>query len=172
MACTFTVKTIESTECIGNSLEKINDNFESLKEYACQNYNKIESLESSLTALDVQITTLSAITVPGVTRAWLKFDGTRDTSGIVNSNVTNRFIYSAYNINRVQVVGVGDYRIYFTTPFPTSNYVAVGTSSLAIAAGKRTWLQPYDYRTAFLGVKVASVDGPLVAAKHISIAIY
>jgi len=34
MACTFTVKTIEPTECIGNSLEKINDNFASLKENA------------------------------------------------------------------------------------------------------------------------------------------
>ena len=172
MACTFTVKTIESTECIGNSLEKINDNFESLKGNACQNYNEIEVLDSRIATLDAQITSLSAITVPGVTRAWLKFDGTRDTSGLVSSNTTNRFIYSAYNINRVQVIGAGDYRIFFNTPFPTSNYVAVGTSSLAISAGKRTWLQPYDYRTAFFGVKVASVDGPLVAAKHISIAIY
>lgn len=172
MACTFTVKPIESTECIGNSLEKINDNFESLKNNACQNYNTISALLTGISNLDARITTLSAITVPGVLRAWIKFDGTRDANGIVNSNLTNRFVYSAYNINRVQVVGVGDYRIYFNTPFSTSNYIAVGTSSLAIAAGKHTWLQPYDYRTAFLGVKVASVDGPLVAANHISIAIY
>ena len=172
MACTFTVKTIESTECIGNSLEKINDNFESLKGNACQNYNKIESLESSLTALDTQITDLSAITVPGVLKAWIKFDGTRDTSGITSTNLTNRFIYSAFNIGRVQTIDTGDYRIFFNTPFPTSNYVAVGTSSLAFSAGNRTWLQPYDYRTAFLGVRVASINGPAVAAKHISVVFY
>lgn len=172
MACTFEVKKIESTECIGNSLEKINANFDDLKEYACQNYNKIESLESSLTALDIQITTLSAITVPGVTRTWLKFDGTRDTSGIVNSNLTNRFIYSTFNIDKVQTIGVGDYRIFFNTPFPAPNYVAVGTSSLAIGSGTRTWLQPYDYRTAFLGVKVANTNGVLVAANHISVVFY
>lgn len=171
MACTFTVKTIESTECIGNSLEKINTNFDDLKEYACQNYNKIESLESSLTALDVQITTLSAITVPGVAKAWLKFDGTRDTSGVVSSNSTNRFIYSAYNIDKVQVVRAGDYRIYFKLSFPTPNYIAVGTSSQT-SGEVRTWLQPYDYRTNFLGVKIANVNNFLVAAKHISIAIY
>ena len=172
MACTFTFTEIDPKECIGNSLEKINNNFESLKDDACQNYNTISTLLTGISNLDVRIADLSAITVPGVLRAWIKFDGTRDTSGIVNSNLTSRFIYSAFNIDRVQTIGVGDYRIYFNTPFPTSNYIAVGTSSLAIAAGKRTWLQPYDYRTAFLGVKVASVDGPLVAANHISIAIY
>ena len=172
MACTFTVKTIESTECIGNSLEKINFNFDSLEENACQNYNKIESLESSLTALDTQITDLSAITVPGVLKAWIKFDGTRDTSGITSTNLTNRFIYSAFNIGKVQTISTGDYRIFFNTPFPTSNYVAVGTSSLVTSAGKRTWLQPYDYRTAFLGVRVASTTGPAVAANHISVVFY
>ncbi len=172
MACTFTVKTIEPTECIGNSLEKINDNFASLKNNACENFNNIETLESRITILDTQITDLSAITVPGVLKAWIKFDGTRDTSGVINSNLTNRFIYSAFNIGRVQTVGVGDYRIFFNTPFPTSNYVAVGTSSLATSEGKRTWLQPYDYRTVFLGVKVASVDGSPVAANHISVVFY
>ena len=122
MACTFTVKTIESTECIGNSLEKINDNFESLKGNACQNYNKIEVLESRINTLDTQITNLSAITVPGVTRAWLKFDGTRDTSGITNSNLTNRFIYSAFNIGRVQTIGVGDYRIFFNSLYRIQSF--------------------------------------------------
>jgi hypothetical protein len=171
MACTFTVKTIESTECIGNSLEKINDNFESLKGNACQNYNKIEVLESRINTLDTQITNLSAITVPGVAKAWLKFDGTRDTSGAVSSNSTNRFIYSAYNIDKVQVVRAGDYRIFFKLRFPTPNYIAVGTSSQT-SGEVRTWLQPYDYRTTFLGVKIADVNSFLVAAKHISIAIY
>ena len=171
MACTFTVKTIESTECIGNSLEKINDNFESLKGNACQNYNKIESLESSLTALDTKITNLSAITVPGVAKAWLKFDGTRDTNGVVNPNATHRFIYSSYNIDKVQVVRAGNYKIFFKRSFPTPNYIAVGTSSQT-SGEERTWLQPYDYRTTFLEVKIANVNNILVAAKHISIVIY
>lgn len=172
MACEFTVKTIEPTECIGNSLEKINTNFRDLKVYACQNYDRLETIDSRIVTLDTQITNLSAITVPGVTKAWLKFDGTRDTSGVVNSNLTNRFIYSAFNIGRVQTIGVGDYRIFFNTPFPASNYVAVGTSSLVIGNGTCTWLQPYDYRTAFLGVKVANANGVLVAANHISVVFY
>lgn len=174
MACplTFTVQTIDPKECIGNSLEKINTNFRDLKEYACINYNRIEEIDGQITTLNTQISDLSAITVPGVLRAWIKFDGTKDTSGIVNPNLTNRFIYSAFNIGRVQTIGVGDYRIFFNTPFPTSNYVAVGTSSLVIGSGTRTWLQPYDYRTAFLGVKVANANGVLVAANHISVVFY
>jgi len=171
MACEFTVKTIEPTECIGNSLEKINTNFRDLKVYACQNYDRLETIDSRIVTLDTQITNLSAITVPGVTKAWLKFDGTRDTSGVVSSNSTNRFIYSAYNIDKVQVVRAGDYRIYFKLSFPTPNYIAVGTSSQT-SGEVRTWLQPYDYRTNFLGVKIANVNNFLVAAKHISIAIY
>ena len=172
MACTFTVTKIDPKECIGNSLEKINHNFESLKDDACQNYNTINTLLTGISNLDLRIADLSAITVPGVLRAWIKFDGTRDTNGIVNPNLTNRFIYSAFNIDKVQTIGVGDYRIFFNTPFPASNYVAVGTSSLAIGSGTRTWLQPYDYRTAFLGVKVTNTNGVLVAANHISVVFY
>ena len=172
MACTFTVKTIKPTECIGNSLDKINFNFESLKEDACKNYNRLDTIDDKIEIQDTQITDLSAITVPGVLKAWIKFDGTRDTSGITSTNLTNRFIYSAFNIGKVQTISTGDYRIFFNTPFPTSNYVAVGTSSLATSAGKRTWLQPYDYRTAFLGVRVASTTGPAVAANHISVVFY
>lgn len=172
MACTFEVKKIEPTECIGNSLEKINYNFESLKEDACTNYNNIATLDSRIATLDTQIADLSAITVPGVLRAWVKFDGTRDTSNVVNPNLTNRFIYSAFNIGRVQTVAVGDYRIFFNTAFAAANYVAVGTSSQAIVNNTRAWLQPYDYRTAFLGVRVANADGALVAANHISVVFY
>jgi hypothetical protein len=85
----------------------------------------------------------------------LKFDGTRDTTGAVTEFLTDRFIYSSYNISSVFKKKTGDYRIYFQTPFPTRDYVVTGTSSETLSlGGDYTWLQPYTYTTTFVDVRV------------------
>ena len=46
MSCPTTVQTILGTECIGNSLPKINDNFENLKDGICDLYTTYKNLTS------------------------------------------------------------------------------------------------------------------------------
>jgi hypothetical protein len=58
-------------------------------------------------------------------RAWVNFDGTRDTTGAVSTANTNRFIRSSGNVTSVLRNSVGNYTITFTTPMSNANYVAM-----------------------------------------------
>lgn len=179
MAC-YQVKVIDKTECIGNSLTKINGNFTGLQGSpgtpgtVCGNDAQIESLRSNIENLNNIILSLSAQTVPGLAKAWGKFDGTRDSTNLVSTSNTDRFIYSQYNISSVYRKGLGDYRITFSTPFATANYALVGTSSQKIGStGQFTWLQPYTFRTTYVDVRVAGNNTLTVAdPEHCSIVIF
>ena len=58
-------------------------------------------------------------------RAWVNFDGTRDTSGAASSANTNRFIRAQGNVGSVLKIGDGLYAINFATPMASANYAAV-----------------------------------------------
>jgi hypothetical protein len=65
-------------------------------------------------------------------RAWVNFDGTKDTTGAVSTANTNRLIRSSGNVTSVLRNSVGDYTITFTTAMSDANYsvtLAVQTSS-------------------------------------------
>jgi len=167
---------IFKTECIGNSLFKINSNFGLLKTYADTNCNKITNLEEQAQDLSSKITTLSGYLVPGVAKAWVKFDGTRKDEGDVElvPTTSNRFIYNSYNVKTVYRYGLGQYQITFEAPFLNSNYLLVGTSSQKQAStGLYTWLQPIEYRTVWATVRVTGINtASTVDAEHISVVVY
>lgn len=181
MSCPI-VTPIKNTECIGNSLTVINDNFTVLKDAACDNYSTITTLNANILALNTRITSLSG-QVPGIAKAWVKFDGTRDSSGNVSTAATNRFIYSSYNIDYVYkatttntpTTSGGDYRIYFKpNVIATANYAVVGTSNERRGTTSYGWLQPYTFTTSFVGVRVHPPiwPGDVTDPTHISVAIF
>ena len=55
-------------------------------------------------------------------RAWVNFDGTRDSSGAASTANTNRFIRSSGNVTSVLRTAAGNYTITFTTPMSDANY--------------------------------------------------
>lgn len=55
-------------------------------------------------------------------RAWVNFDGTRDTTGAVSTANTNRLIRASGNVTSVLRNGTGDYTITFTTAMSDANY--------------------------------------------------
>ena len=59
-------------------------------------------------------------------RAWVNFDGIRDTTGAVSTANTNRFIRSSGNVTSVLRNGTGDYTVNFTTPMSDANYSVSG----------------------------------------------
>jgi hypothetical protein len=61
-------------------------------------------------------------------RAWVNFDGTRDTTGAVSTANTNRLIRSSGNVTSVLRNGTGDYTITFTTAMSDANYSISGSS--------------------------------------------
>ena len=55
-------------------------------------------------------------------RAWVNFDGTRDTSGAVSSANTDRLIRAQGNVSSVLRNGAGDYTVNFTVAMLDENY--------------------------------------------------
>jgi hypothetical protein len=51
-------------------------------------------------------------------RAWVNFDGTGTVS-----------IRAAVNVSSITDLGVGEYRVNFTTPMPDANYSVIATAS-------------------------------------------
>jgi hypothetical protein len=79
-------------------------------------------------------------------RAWVNFDGTKDTTGAASTANTNRLIRGSGNVTSVLRNGVGDYTVTFTTGMADANYVICGS-----AAGNTTnmWTTtPADVTTA------------------------
>jgi hypothetical protein len=60
-------------------------------------------------------------------RAWVNFDGTRDSSGAVSTANTNRFIRASGNVTSVLRNAAGNYTITFTTPMSDGDYAVIGT---------------------------------------------
>jgi hypothetical protein len=173
---TPTITTIQPQECIGNSLGTINLNFLNLESSAIANDALLTTLNSSINALTTQILELSGKTIPGIAKAWVKFNGrTIDTdNSIDNLSLTNRFIYSFYNISTVYRKGVGDYRVNFLTPFANTNYTVVGTSNEKVGlGGLYGWFQPYGFTTTYVDVKIhTNTVTDLIDPEHISLVIY
>jgi hypothetical protein len=75
-------------------------------------------------------------------RAWVNFDGTKDSTGAVSTANTARFIRASGNVTSVVRDGVGDYTVNFTVAMPDANYCALPDGSLAgvnlIAHGSAT----------------------------------
>ena len=64
-------------------------------------------------------------------RAWVNFDGTRDTTGAASTANTNRLIRGSGNVTSVLRNGTGDYTITFTTAMPDANYGYLCSGSTA-----------------------------------------
>jgi hypothetical protein len=80
-------------------------------------------------------------------RAWVNFDGTRDSSGAVSSANTNRFIRSSGNVASVLRNATGDYTITFTTPMSDANYSASFMGGLISSNNNGMWGSPYLTKT-------------------------
>lgn len=60
-------------------------------------------------------------------RAWVNFNGTKDTTGAASTANTNRLIRASGNVASVLRNGTGDYSITFTTAMPNANYAVMAT---------------------------------------------
>jgi hypothetical protein len=58
-------------------------------------------------------------------RAWVNFDGTKDTTGAASTSNTNRLIRASGNVASVLRNGQGDYTVTFTTAMADANYSVV-----------------------------------------------
>jgi hypothetical protein len=57
-------------------------------------------------------------------RAWVNFDGTKDTTGANSTANTNRLIRAGGNVSSVLRTGAGQYTVTFAIAMPDANYAA------------------------------------------------
>jgi hypothetical protein len=123
---------IDREDCIGDSLVYINANTGYLD---C----RISSLSSNT---NTQITALSTVPYARLNdgnqtgpapifgaRAWVNFNGIRDTSGIVTAANTNRLIYGSGNISSVKKEGSGIFTLTFASPMLNTGYSLIGSGN-------------------------------------------
>lgn len=78
----------------------------------------------SITAADLDGAQTGSAPIYGC-RAWVNFDGTKDTTGATSTANTNRLIRASGNVTSVLRNGTGDYTINLTTALPDTNACAV-----------------------------------------------
>lgn len=168
MSCP-TVTIIDRTQYIGNSLQTINNNFSNLKDGICDNNTEIISLQQDIQNLDTVIETLSAVTTHGIAKAFVKFSGARDVNNAISGN-PNRYIFDSYNISSVYKKNVGDYRVYFSKPLSTGNYLVLSTNKEKINSNNEyVWSQPYSTTKEYLEIKLQSCNGVTADPDFISV---
>jgi hypothetical protein len=82
---------------------------------------------ASTTATKLSTTTGDAPTY--ACRAWVNFDGTKDTTGATSTSNTNRLIRASGNVTSVLRNSAGNYTLTFTTAMPDANYCLQTTTS-------------------------------------------
>jgi hypothetical protein len=76
-------------------------------------------------------------------RAWVNFDGTKDSTGAASSANTNRLILGSGNVSNVLRLATGRYQINFSIAMPTA-YYAINYSTVASTPGTY-FTRPYIY---------------------------
>lgn len=118
MSCP-TIVTIQPNECIGNSLNTINSNYQALKTGICDNQDQINEIRSLFNSLQTYTMSLTSTIAQSsyAAKAWINFNG---LTGVANSS---------YNAN-VTRTGTGQYKITFPSGvFSNANYAFVGSAS-------------------------------------------
>ncbi len=60
-------------------------------------------------------------------RAWVNFDGSKDSTGAASTANTARLIRASGNVSSVTRTGTGNYTVNFASAMPDTNYILVGT---------------------------------------------
>jgi len=107
-------------------------------------------------------------------RAWVNFDGTRDTTGAASTANTNRLIRASGNVASVLRNSAGDYTITFTTAISDTNYCVTtmcGADSLGSGSGY-SQASAGNLTTTSVKIFTRSVVPSVIDAPNISVAIF
>jgi hypothetical protein len=106
-------------------------------------------------------------------RAWVNFDGTKDTTGAASTANTNRLIRASGNVASVLRNGAGNYTVTFTTAMPDANYVITGsTDYVGITVNTGLVAQNNLNLAASFQVLATAYDGSLLDSESVQLAIF
>lgn len=126
--------------------------------------------EYSLPDAEGEVVTKGTLNVSGdapmfACRAWVNFDGTKDSTGAASTANTARLIRASGNVSSVVRNGAGDYTVNFTTAMPDANYAVSLTGTLGVGSADANFLSGLSRATASPAVaaSVRVVTGVIAA---------
>jgi len=150
MSCS-SITTIQPTECIGNSLVTINNNFNILSNDVCDVDTQINDSVRGNDALYTLFNNVSSSAKDqfhnltnqynGIATCWVLFNGTQTTdSNQIISTTTS------YNVSTLYKTDTGKYSLIFSNfgLITTSNYAIVASSSLSPAGNATVVVVDYN----------------------------
>jgi hypothetical protein len=109
--CNF-ITEIRETDCIGQSLNTINNNYLNTRNFICVVDNQLDITNQRLQDIS---TIFYSISAEQLDKAWVAFNGHIDSNGSVDGDLTpsepKRLILNQYNVVSVIKNAVGDYTV-------------------------------------------------------------
>jgi len=129
-------------------------------------------------ATATKLTTASGSAPSYSARAWVNFDGTKDTTGTVSTANTDRLIRASGNVSSVSRTAAGQYTVNFTTAMSDANYaasVSVSTSNHGSGAFVRSASfggAPVTQTASALDVGFSSDSGSFIDPSNMYVTIF
>jgi len=133
------VTTVKITN-LNVTTEKIANESITLLKMASDSVGIDQIVDASVTATKLSGAQTGTAPIYGV-RAWVRFDGEKNSSGGSDLLNTNRLILGSGNVSSVLKNASGDYTVTFTTPMPSANYVAAGQRAFETGDGVNVVIQ-------------------------------
>lgn len=97
------------------------------------NLDRVLTLPDETTTLATPSSVLTQFNASGsapvyACRAWVTFDGTKDTTGAVSTANTNRLIKASGNVTSVLRNAAGNYTVTFATAMSDTNFSVISTA--------------------------------------------
>lgn len=91
-------------------------------------------------------------------RAWVNFDGTRDSTGALSTANTARLIRGSGNVSSVVRNGTGDYTVNFTAPMPDANYSVAGIAQASTNNSNTVLIKHFDFAYTAAAARIRTVN--------------
>lgn len=166
----FAIPLIDIDECIGLSLNKINKNFQDLRDECCLTFSELNLIQSDFNTVSGNFISLSAFEYINLyPKVWINFDGTTATPSVCS-------VYAISGIPTVAKIdkhSTGVYGLSFTNSFSNDSYCLIGTTKQISATPcfvQAVSTTPFTPTSA--SINIMTLSGTFVDSDYVSIAIY
>lgn len=105
-------------------------------------------------------------------RAWVLFNGTKDTTGATSTANTNRQILASGNVSSVTRTAAGTYTVNFTTAMSDDNFAAFATSSAFSTLARNITAGVGSRAAGSVSAHIETSDGTPVDQDEFSVSIF
>lgn len=130
-----------------------------------------EIIDANITAAKLNGAQSGSAPIYGA-RAWVSFDGTKDSTGAASSANTNRFIKASGNVTSVTRNGLGDYTVNFSVAMQDANYGCSVSSNSQVNSSGYSYTSLYTNTVPTASSLRVSIPGVVIDTSQNSVVIF